>query len=247
MKNVEIKKELMLNYDSLWPGLPKPEIAAVLAEVPLTPAIEQVAYLLQRVVTRHKDQLDFHPRELKMWSGEMTSSTRAKVAEYVEGTNLYAMPEFRLTNQRNCLSLIEDLLDSAAGTGVALTEAHQDAIFQALLLINGAYLAGQEAMFNWDGGGDADTFLDIVLPAKIANLGITKIRDHQAQLIKSIWLFGFFVRDADYRRYLSVFLNYYGFTQFEEYVRLVFHPYLTYMSIPPLNWSIFTVSRHQKA
>ncbi|MGZ3766939.1 MAG: hypothetical protein ACXVA2_19920, partial [Mucilaginibacter sp.] len=230
MKNVERRKELLLSYTALWADQPEPELGMLLAAVPLTPAIEQIAYLLQRMVTRTKDQVQFHQQELGMWAMQLEGDAQELVMLFMQLHDEYPTPAFRLTNRRNCLTLMEALLIHSKGTDGNLNPAHQNALFKALLIINGANIKGQEEIFNWDGTGDADHFLDIVLPAHMGNLGITRMRDYQAQLIKAVYFFEFCLEDAQYSKYLAAFLKYYNFSRYEEYLRLVFHPYLAYMT-----------------
>jgi len=230
MKNVERRKELLLSFSALWADQPEPELGILLAAVPLTPAIEQIAYLLQRMVTRTKDQVQFHQQELGMWATQLEGDAQELVTLFMQVHDEYPTPAFRLTNRRNCLILMESLLMHSKGIDENLNAANQNAIFKALLVINGANIKGQEEMFNWDGAGDADHFLDIVLPAHMGNLGITRMRDYQAQLIKAVYFFEFCMEDAQYSNYLAAFLKHYSFGRYEEYLRLVFHPYLAYMT-----------------
>lgn len=231
MKKVELKKEVMLSHYTLWYDQnDPPELAMLLADVPLIPAVEQIAYLLHRLVMRKKNQINFHPEELLIWILQLKGDTQRRAERFVTEQNPFTIEGFRLTNRQVCLSLLQEILRCNTEPGDKLTPEHQNALFEALLLLNGSYLATQEKMFNWDGNGDEQTFLDIVLPSKISSLGISKTRDHQVALIKAAYFFEFCNNDTEYRHYLTMFIEAYGFHSYREYIRAVILLYLTYMT-----------------
>ncbi len=229
MKKVALKREVMFSHHTLWYDLEtEPNLALLLAEVPLIPSLEQIAYMLHRIVTRKKHDKDFHPRELLQWILKQEGDTQKRATNHVTGENPFTIEGFRLTNRTICLSLIEQLLKYARGNAPELTSKHQSSLFEALLVMNGRYLATQVRMFNWDGTGDEKTFLDVILPAKISSLGISKLRDHQVALIKAAYFFGFCESDTEYIHYLNAFLKIYDFPSYREYLRAIIVPYLTY-------------------
>ena len=221
----------MLSHYTLWYDRDyTSDISILLIDVPLIPAIEQIAYLLHRIITRKKDQVKFHPEELLMWILQLDGDTQKRATRFVTEQNPFNIEGFRLTNRRVCLSLMEAILTHCKGTRTELTADHQNALFEALLILNLEYLSTQEEMFEWDGEGTAENFLDIVLPAKISSLGLTRLRDHQVALIKSAWFFEFCENDTEYQVYLAAFLDSFGLPSYREYIRSVILPYLTFMT-----------------
>jgi hypothetical protein len=231
MKKVERKKEVMLSHYTLWYDRDKsPDLAGLLVRVPLIPAIEQTAFLLHRIITRKKAQVKFHPEELLLWIMQLNGDTQRRATRFVTEQNPFNIQGFRLTNRRVCLSLMEAILTHSKGDATELTADHQNALFEALLILNLEYLATQEEMFEWDGAGNEETFLDIVLPAKMSSLGLTRLRDHQVALIKAAWFFEFCENDAEYKPYLQAFVDSLGLPSYREYIRSVIMPYLTFMT-----------------
>lgn len=221
----------MLSRYTLWyDQVIEPNLELLLAAVPLIPAIEQTAYLLHRLVSRKKDDINFHPRELLQWILRLNGDTQGRTTQFVTEQNPFNIDGFRLTNRRVCLLFEQEILIYCKGVGDELLAEHQNALFEALLILNGRYLLTQEKMFNWDGTGGEQTFLDIVLPAKISSLGISKLRDHQVALIKAAYFFEFCENDTEYRLYLKAFTDTYDLQSYREYIRAVILPYLTYMT-----------------
>jgi len=230
MKEVELKKELMLGHDTLWSSEEPVDIKQLLIDIPMLPAIEQIAYLLHRLISRKKEPFDFHAQELTMWMMQLTGDTQRRTLEFVTGQDVFNMQGFTLTNRRVCLSLMQELLKCSSVAGDTLTKEQQGKLFKALLYFNSKYLKTQEKLFNWDGSGDENFFLNIVLPTKINNLGISKLRDYQVQLMKAFYFFEFCSTDAEYQPYLDVFLQFYKLTSYKEYLNNILHLNLKIMT-----------------
>lgn len=221
----------MLSYYTLWHDQhDQPDLATLLTDIPLVPAVEHIAYLLHRLAMRTKTQLNFHPEELLKWILQLSGDTQGRATHFVTEQNPFTIEGFRLTNRRVCLSLLQEILHCSTGSGNKLTPEHQNALFKALLILNGSYLATQEKLFNWDSSGDEQTFLDIILPSKISSLGISKTRDYQVALIKATYFFEFCNSNTEYRHYLTAFIKAYGFQSYREYIRAIILPYLTYIT-----------------
>lgn len=231
MKKIEIKKEIMLSHRSLWDEQEThPDISSLLTSVPMIPAIEQIAYLLHRLTVITKGDENFHERELLQWILQLNGDVQRRATRFVTERDPFNIEGFRLTSRSVCLSLQQEILDCCKGDGDKLNAEHQNKLFEALLILNSRYLLTQEKMFNWDGKGDEKAFLDIILPAKISNLGIGKLRDHHIALIKAAYFFEFCENDAEYQTYLNAFTNSLGLKSYRDYLHAIIAPYLIYMT-----------------
>jgi len=231
MEQVDLKKQFMLSFESIYANEKNFDPLTSLLNVSSIEAIEQIAYLLLLLTNIHKDDKNFHSTYLISWMMKMSGTDQSETLQYLTtNKNIVFSPNFILTDRRACLRLMQLILNSGNTSKKELSESDWGVLFKSLLDCNTIENKKQEAVFNWDGSGEVEEFINKILPIKIRNLEIDIRKDYKVQLMKVYYFFEFCQSDIEYKSYLDNFLKFYGFKKYHHYIRNVLQPFLLMMT-----------------
>lgn len=230
MEQVVLKKQYMLSCEALYAEDDCVDPLLLLKNIPLTAALEQIAYLLLRLTNIHKDDKKFHSSNLLAWMMKMTGKDQAKTLHFVTTNPIFNHPDFVITDRRACLRLLQIILKVSNSTDKELSKDDWGILFKSLLICNTIELKKQKDIFDWDNTGSIEDFINKLLPVKMRNLEIDRRKDYKVQLLKVFYFFEFCQSDKEYKSYAESFLKFYDLQTYDQYIWNVLYPFLLMMT-----------------
>lgn len=230
MEQVVLKKQYMLSCEAIYGEDDCVDPLLLLKDIPLTAAIEQIAYLLLRLTNIHKDDKKFHSSNLLVWMMKMSGTDQVKTLQFVTTNPIFNHPDFVLTDRRACLRLLQIILKGGSATNKELSKSDWGILFKSLLICNAIELKKQKDVFDWDNTGSIEDFINKILPVKMRNLEVDRRKDYKVQLLKVFYFFEFCQSDKEYKPYAESFLKVYDLQTYDQYIWNVLYPFLLMMT-----------------
>jgi len=230
MEQVVLKRQYMLSYEAIYIEEDCVDPLSLLKDIPLTAALEQIAYLLLRLTNIHKDDKKFHSSNLLAWMMKMSGEDQFKLLQFVTTNPIFNHPDFILTDRRACLRLLQIILNTNNQTDKELSKSDWGILFKSMLICNTVEIEKQKEVFDWDNTGSIEDFVSKILPVKMRNLEIDRRKDYKVQLLKVFYFFEFCQSDNQYKLYAESFLKFYDLTSYDQYIWNVLYPFLLMMT-----------------
>lgn len=247
MKNVRLQRQFMLTYSNLFTDdYESIDIKGLLADIPLAPAIEYVTQLLIILSNRKREDVNFHANYLVNMMFRTPREFSEIITNYINKNNVFDNPNFLLTSKKPILLVLQALLLHCKGSSSELTKDDNGKLFKLMLIMNKVSLKTEQKIFDWNEKDDDDYFFNLVLPSKINSLGIRHKKDYKIQIVKAFYFFNFCLLDEEYNVYLSIFLKYYGFDTYRDYISGILMPYLSLVSSDESTCKMVVSDKSQK-
>lgn len=231
MEQVVVKKQFMLSFDAVYIEEDYVNPLLLLKDIPLTEALEQIAYLLLRLTNTHKDDEKFHSSNLIAWMMKMSGADQLKTLQFVTTyKNMVFNSDFILTDIRPCLDLMQMILKVNNPSNNELSKSDWGILFKSLLNCNATEIKKQKDMFDWNNTGSIEDFVNTILPVKMRNLEMDRRKDYKVQLMKVFYFFEFSQLDKEYKPYAESFLKFYNLETYGQYILNVLRPLLLMMT-----------------
>lgn len=230
MEKVAIQKQILLSYKDIYEE-DKFDLFALLKNIPRTPGVEFISYLLHLYNVRKKDNSRFQSNHLIQWMMQMKGKDQQNILNFIiKNEKLINDPYFKLLDRRPCLDLIQHILVySNAEDSTVLNADNYTSLFKCLLHFNEIEVRVQEKIFNWDGIGSINQFADYILTVDVRNIEHERFKNYILQFLKVYYFFVFCESHEKYSLHLNFFLESLGLASYKSYLWKLLSPYLKLM------------------
>jgi hypothetical protein len=227
MKKAVVQKQYLISYNSIYGDNELPDLKELVRGISLVPAIETISFLLFRLCTRTRQEVDFHAQTLSQCMMQLPENDKRLVFDFIQKHYIFGNRNILFIDKTGCLNLIQLLLENSDRNCDLFTIDDQSKLFKAILLCNQLTISKQEDFFNLNISSSGEECQDLILPIKIRELEIKRNKDYKVQILKIYYFFEFCLSNSTYTQYLEYFLHTYNLTSYQQYLWQIFDPYQT--------------------
>ncbi len=218
-----------VTFRDIFPDEQKPEISDLLKEIPSCTILTIIGHFMAQI---HAKEVNFELQKemIQRWVNQQNPEVRSTVLKKFEEYIKKHQGGFTFFNNVTSLYFIQELFKNFNSIPDRdLTAEEELSLIKAYLIVSETW-SDKEIEHLKQRPQNDDELISYVLPFQMTHNEIQSYKDFRAQLIKAVYFFRFLEKDADLGKYLPDFLNKYGLSSWNEYLKHTLIPYVFSLS-----------------
>lgn len=227
--NGQITTLATVTFRDIFPDEQKPEISDLLREIPSCTILTIIAHFMAQI---HANEVNFALQKeiILRWVNQQNNEVRNSILEKFEKYIDKHKSGFTFFNNVTSLYFVQELFKNFNSlTDRNLTAEEELNLIKAYLIISETW-SDKEVEHLKQRPQNEDEFVSYVLPFQMTHNEIQSYKDFRAQLIKAVYFFRFLESDKELGEFLPDFLNQYGLSSWNEYLKHTLIPYVFSLS-----------------
>lgn len=223
-----MKFSVSITYNDIFDDYDSVKIEDLIKDIPTTNSIELISFFLAQIHLAHPDE-QLQVELIQFCSQRFPPEIKKKIENFTEKTLKDKKAEFTFISNHSGLILTEILLENhnELKTLKNLTPKQELNFFKAYLIATQLWIDKQgKIMHNIKAFEKPIDFVKTYLPAHIAIDEFHTVKDFRTQFIKAKYFFQFCEENDEFKNYLKIFLNEYGFDSWTTYLKNILSLYV---------------------